>query len=58
MDSFIEAWENVCTYCKNNLTETAYSAFVKDLTPVSLEDGVANLLLELNFKRKLLKHII
>ena len=55
MDSFIEAWENVCTYCKNNLTETAYSAFVKDLTPVSLEDGVANFTVRTKFQKEIIE---
>ncbi len=43
MDSFEQAWELICDYCKGKITEVAYKTWFSRLKPVSLDfdDGVA-----------------
>ena len=37
MDSFDQAWELICQYCKSNITEVAYNTWFSRLKPVSLD---------------------
>ncbi|MDO4459680.1 MAG: chromosomal replication initiator protein DnaA [Clostridia bacterium] len=43
MDSFAEAWDVICEYCKSNITDVAYNTWFKKLIPVGLDfsEGVA-----------------
>lgn len=43
MDSFDQAWELICDYCKDKITEVAYKTWFSRLRPVSLDflNGVA-----------------
>ncbi len=43
MDSFEQAWEIVCGYCKSQITDVAYKTWFSRLKPLSLdfEEGVA-----------------
>lgn len=43
MESFSEAWDLICDYCKTQITDIAYSTWFDRLKPVSLDfaDGVA-----------------
>ena len=45
MDSFEQAWELICDYCKGQITEVAYKTWFNRLKPVSLdfEQGVATI---------------
>ena len=37
MDSFEQAWEIVCGYCKSQITDVAYKTWFSRLKPVSLD---------------------
>lgn len=37
MDSFDQAWELVCQYCKSNITEVAYNTWFSRIKPVGLD---------------------
>lgn len=37
MESFAEAWELICDYCKSNITELAYHTWFEKLKPVSID---------------------
>ena len=37
LDSFDQAWELICQYCKSNITEVAYNTWFSRLKPVSLD---------------------
>ena len=43
MDSFDQAWELICDYCRSKITEVAFKTWFSRLKPVSLDftDGVA-----------------
>lgn len=43
MESFFEAWDLICDYCRNQVTEVSYETWFSKLVPVSLdfEEGVA-----------------
>ena len=43
LDSFDQAWELICQYCKTHISEVAYNTWLERLKPVSLdfERGVA-----------------
>ncbi len=45
MDSFEQAWELICEYCKSQITGVAYKTWFSSLKPVSLdfENGVATI---------------
>ncbi len=45
MDSFDQAWEIICEYCKSQITDVAYKTWFSRLKPVSLdfEKGVATI---------------
>ena len=41
MNTFEEVWENVCDYCKDELSGVAYNCWIKTLSPVKLHGKVA-----------------
>jgi chromosomal replication initiator protein len=54
LDSFDQAWELICDYCKNTITEVAYNTWFSRLKPVSLDfnDGTAVIEAPNDFHRK------
>ncbi len=56
MDSFTEAWDLICEYCKNNITDVAYKTWISKITPVSLDfvEGKAILMVPTDFQRGIL----
>ncbi len=41
MNSFHEVWDNVCSFCKNNMNEVVYNTWISSLEPVKMENDVA-----------------
>ena len=41
MNTFEEVWENVCDYCKDEISGVAYNGWIKTLSPVKLHGKVA-----------------
>lgn len=41
MNTFEEVWENVCDYCKDEISGVAYNCWIKTLSPVKLQGKVA-----------------
>ena len=41
MNIFEEVWENVCDYCKDEISGVAYNCWIKTLSPVKLHGKVA-----------------
>lgn len=41
MNTFEEVWENVCDYCKDEISGVAYNCWIKTLSPVKLHGKVA-----------------
>lgn len=37
MESFFEAWEVICSYCKTKITDVAYKTWISRIKPVSLD---------------------
>lgn len=37
MDSFFEAWEVICSYCKTKITDVAYKTWISRIKPVNLD---------------------
>lgn len=56
MDSFSDAWEMICDYCKTQITEVAYNTWVKRISPLNLsfETNTAYLLVPNDFHRQIL----
>ncbi|MDD5953388.1 MAG: chromosomal replication initiator protein DnaA [Oscillospiraceae bacterium] len=58
MESFLQAWNSICEYCKEagNLTDIAYSTWIGRITPVSIDfgTGVITLRVPTEFHKKLL----
>ena len=46
LDSFDQAWELICQYCKSNITEVAYNTWFSRLKPVSLDFDRATAVIE------------
>ena len=46
LDSFDQAWELICQYCKSNITEVAYNTWFSRLKPVSLDFDRATAIIE------------
>ena len=40
MDSFNEAWKIICDYCKERITDVAYTTWISKIEPVSLDFAV------------------
>lgn len=56
MDSFNEAWDIICDYCKQRITNVAYTTWISKIEPVSLDfaEGKATLMVPGDFHRKTL----
>ena len=56
MDSFKEAWNIICEYCRQNLTEVAYKTWISKIEPVKLDfaEGKAILMVPAEFHRQTL----
>ncbi len=58
MESFTEVWNLVCDYCKNKITDIAYSTWINRIEPVSLDfaKGTAVLKVPNELHRQTLTH--
>lgn len=58
MESFTEVWNLVCDYCKNKITDIAYSTWINRIEPVSLDfaNGTAVLKVPNELHRQTLTH--
>ena len=56
MDSFNEAWEIICEYCKNHITDVAYKTWISKIEPVKMDfaEGKAILMVPADFHRQTL----
>lgn len=56
MDSFNEAWDVICEYCRNNITDVAYKTWISKIEPINLdfEQGKAILMVPGDFHRQTL----
>lgn len=56
MESFTEAWDVICDYCKTKITDVAYKTWISRIQPVNLdfEKGEAVLLVPNDFHRQTL----
>ena len=56
MDSFNEAWDIICDYCKQRITDVAYKTWISKIEPVSLDfaEGKATLMVPGDFHRQTL----
>ncbi len=37
MDSFNEAWDIICDYCRQRITDVAYKTWISKIEPVNLD---------------------
>lgn len=56
MNSFIDAWNNISEYCRLHMTETAYSAFVKEIEPVDMVENCAILSVRTKFQKEIIEN--
>ncbi len=56
MKSFNEAWQIICDYCKNSITDVAYKTWISRIEPIKLdfEKGAAVLMVPNEFHRQTL----
>ena len=56
MESFSEAWNLICDYCKKQITEVAYTTWISRIEPVDLNfaEGTATLMVPNDFHRQTL----
>lgn len=56
MESFNEAWELICDFCKSRITDVAYKTWISRIEPVKLDfdKGTAILMVPNEFHRQLL----
>lgn len=57
MDSFTEAWEYVCNYCRERIAEVAYQTWISRIQPVTMDftSGIAILEVPNEFHKKTLQ---
>ncbi len=55
MESFREVFNLVSEYCKSQISEVAYSLWIKDIEPVKFEDGTAYLYVKSEFKKNIIE---
>ena len=57
MESFNEAWDLICEYCKTQITNVAYQLWISKIKPVKLDfdEGNAILMVPNDFHRQTLK---
>ena len=58
MDSFTEAWDLICDYCRQKITEVAYTTWIARIKPVSMDFSSGTAVLEVpnDFHRKTILH--
>jgi len=49
-----QIFELVSDYCRGKISDVAHALWIRDLTPISLEDGVATLVIETSFRRNMI----
>ena len=56
MDSFNEAWDIICDYCRQRITDVAYKTWISKIEPINLdfEEGKAILMVPGDFHRQTL----
>ena len=56
MDSFNEAWEIICEYCRKHISDVAYKTWISKIEPVKLDftQGKAVLMVPTDFNRQTL----
>lgn len=56
MDSFNEAWDVICEYCKSKITQIAYNTWISKIRPVKMDftEGKAILMVPAEFHRQTL----
>lgn len=56
MDSFNEAWDIICDYCRQHITQIAYSTWISKIKPVKMDfaEGKAILMVPAEFHRQTL----
>ena len=56
MDSFNEAWDVICEYCKQHITQIAYNTWISKIKPVNMDfaEGKAILMVPAEFHRQTL----
>ena len=56
MDSFNEAWEIICEYCRKHISDVAYKTWISKIEPVKLDftQGKAILMVPTDFNRQTL----
>lgn len=56
MESFDEAWELICDYCKTRITDVAYKTWISRIRPIKLDfdRGIAELMVPNEFHRQTL----
>ncbi len=56
MDSFNEAWELICEYCKQHVTEVAYKSWLQNIEPLKLDldNGKIILMVRSDFQRNII----
>ena len=57
MESFTEAWSLICDFCKNRITEVAFTTWISRIEPVTLDfaQGTAILKVPNDFHRQTLE---
>ena len=57
MDSFNDAWELICSYCQNKITEVAYNTWISRIKPLKLDfdNNTAYLIVPNDFHRQTIK---
>ena len=54
VNDFEQIFELVSNYCRGKISDVAHDLWIRDLTPVSLEDGVVTLSIETTFRRNMI----
>ena len=55
MESFNQVFDIVSDYCKQNLSDIAYSLWIRDIEPVKFEDSTAHLKVKSKFKKNIVE---
>ena len=57
MDSFNDAWELICSYCQNKITDVAYNTWISRIKPLKLDfdNNTAYLIVPNDFHRQTIK---
>ncbi len=58
LESFDQVFAAVTDYCRQNLSDIAYSLWIRDIEPLGLEDSVAMLKVRTKFKKNIVEENI